>query len=85
MAAWQVFDTSSMVLCRSILVAVANGHRRRGYGRRLKEEMKKEARAAGAVAISSVVDRRNHAMIQLNRSVGTVIERVHETPITCHA
>lgn len=77
-AVWKVFDAAR--LCKGILVAVANGHRRKGYGRRLKEEMMKSARVAGAVAISSTVDRRNDGMIAINRSVGAVFEALPDDP-----
>jgi ribosomal protein S18 acetylase RimI-like enzyme len=75
-----VFDAAPPILCRGILVAVANAHRRKGHGRRLKQAMIDAARAAGAVAISSTVDRRNHGMIALNRSLGALVERIPDDP-----
>ncbi len=51
-----------------------------GYSRQLKEAMKDAARAAGAAAISSLVDQRNHAMIGLNKAAGAVVEWIVDDP-----
>ena len=79
-AAWRIYDADPLILCRGILIAVANSHRRKGYGRQLKEAMKDAARAAGAAAISSLVDQRNRAMIELNKAAGAVVERIVDDP-----
>ena len=82
-AAWRIYDVAPPVLCRGDIVAVAVRDRRKGYGRALKETMIAEARAAGAVAVSSVVHRDNAAMIRLNRSLGAVVEEIPDDPDHC--
>lgn len=77
--AWRI-DPASPTLCRGILLAIQNGHRRRGYGRRLKRELIQRTRHAGAVAIVSEVHRDNDPMIQLNASLGAVVERIDGDP-----
>jgi GNAT superfamily N-acetyltransferase len=69
-AAWRIYDVMPPVLCRSDIVAVAVRKRGKGYGRVLKEAVINDARAAGAVAVSSIVHRDNTAMIALNRRLG---------------
>ena len=49
---------------------------RHGYGRRLKGIVMQEAREAGVVAVTSVVDWRNSAMRALNRQLGGVEEPI---------
>lgn len=71
-AAWRVDRTVRM--CRAILVAVATGHRRRGYGRILKGAVVDAARSAGAVAVVSSVHWDNDAMIELNVALGGNVE-----------
>ena len=82
-AAWRVYDVMPPVLCRSDIVAVALRHQRRGYGRALKQAVLAEAKAAGAVAVASVVHRENSAMIQLNRNLGAVVEDIYDDPDHC--
>jgi GNAT superfamily N-acetyltransferase len=72
--AWRI-DSSSGV-CRSILLAVRNGHRRRGYGRRLKAELVDRARRSGAVAVVSEVHWDNDPMIELNAQLGANVEQI---------
>jgi ribosomal protein S18 acetylase RimI-like enzyme len=76
---WRI-DGSGPVLCRGILLAVANGHRRRGHGRRLKRELVERARRAGAVAVVSEVHRDNDPMIDLNVSLGAAVDRIDGDP-----
>lgn len=71
-AAWKVEGG----ICHSILLAVRTGQRRRGIGSLLKEAVLSEARAAGAVAVVSMVHWDNEAMIELNESLGANIERI---------
>lgn len=54
----------------SVLLAVANGHRKRGYARALKISMLDRARKAGATSVVSFVHRDNEAMCALNESLG---------------
>lgn len=54
----------------SNLIAVALGHRRRGYGRRMKEELIGVALMAGARVIVSRVAFDNHPMLELNKALG---------------
>lgn len=75
-ASWRIYDVIPPVLCRSDIVAVALRHQRKGYGQMLKEAVMDEAKAAGAVAVSSVVHRDNSAMIHLNRKLGAVVENI---------
>jgi hypothetical protein len=83
-AAWRVFDAMPPILCGSVLVAVGNQYRRNGYAIALKCEMIRDAHAKGAVAISSRIDWRNGAMIDLNREhFGANIERIPEDPENC--
>lgn len=74
-AAWRI-DPDDPSLCRSILVAVAHGNARRGYGRILKEAVLERARLAGAVVVVSIVHWDNDAMIRLNESLGANVERI---------
>ncbi len=60
----------------NIVLATHVDYWRRGYGRRLKGIVMQEAREAGVVAITSVVDRRNSAMRALNRQLGGVEEAI---------
>jgi GNAT superfamily N-acetyltransferase len=79
-AAWKIFDATQPILCQGILVAVAHGHRGKGYGRQLMEVMKDAARVAGAEAISFVVDQRNLPMIHLSESVGGDCDEIPDDP-----
>jgi hypothetical protein len=54
----------------------------RDMGLTLKRAMMQHAKTAGAVAISSRVDRRNEAMIELNRRVGATIVEDPDDPET---
>lgn len=71
-AAWHVQDN----VCRSVLLAVRTGQRRRGLGSLLKETVLAEARAVGADAVVSYVHWDNEAMIELNARFGANIERI---------
>jgi GNAT superfamily N-acetyltransferase len=82
-AAWRIYDVMPPVLCRSDIVAVAVRERRKGYGRALKEAVIAEAKVAGAVAVSSIVHRRNTAMISLNRQLGAVVEEIPDDRDHC--
>ena len=73
--AWRL-DDSSPPLCRSILLAVRTGHRRRGIGRRLKDHLLVQARVAGAAAVVSLVHWDNDPMIELNVQLGANVERL---------
>jgi GNAT superfamily N-acetyltransferase len=73
-AAWRIYDAIPPVLCRADIVAVAQSERRKGYGRALKQALIDRARAAGAVAVASIVHRDNVSMIALNRQLGAVVE-----------
>ena len=66
--AWRL--QADVGICRSILLAVDRRHRRRGYGRRLKEMELECARGAGARAVVSLVHFENVPVIQLNWSLG---------------
>ena len=79
-AAWRIYDVAPPVLCRGDIVAVTVRDRRKGYGRALKEAMIAEARAGGAVAVSSVVHRHNAAMILLNTALGAIVEEIPHDP-----
>jgi hypothetical protein len=73
-AAWRIHSSQvTQTLCRSDVIAVAIGHQRKGYGLALKRAEIERAKTAGAVAVASIVDRRNVAMIELNKRVGAVI------------
>ena len=72
LAAWRLRDA----VCHCSLVAVANGHRRRGHGRRVKAAVIAAARRAGAVAVVSMVDWGNDPMIELNVALGANVEAV---------
>ncbi|MGH9228631.1 MAG: GNAT family N-acetyltransferase [Acidimicrobiales bacterium] len=82
-AAWRIYDVMPPVLCRSDIVAVAVRQQRKGYGRALKQAVIDEARAAGAVAVASIVHRNNTAMLALNRRLGATIEYNPEDPENC--
>jgi GNAT superfamily N-acetyltransferase len=73
-AAWRIYDVMPPLLCRSDVIAVAVRHRRKGYGRALKQAVIDEAKAAGAVAIASIVHRDNASMLALNRQLGATVE-----------
>lgn len=45
--------------------------------------MLEAARAAGAVAVSSIVDRRNVPMMRLNETLGGVVEDMPDDPNHC--
>lgn len=70
-AAWRVDGD----LCRSVVLAVRTGHRRRGLGSLLKDTVLTQAGLAGATAVVSQVHRDNEAMIELNARRGADIER----------
>lgn len=74
LVAWRTDDASQ--LYRVALLAVQNGYRRRGFGRRLKEEVLIAARQAGARAVVSVVHWDNEPMIELNVALGANVERI---------
>lgn len=82
-AAWRTYDVMRPVLCRSDIVAVAVRERRKGYGRALKEAVINDARATGAVAVSSIVHRDNTAMIALNARLGATVEAIPDDPEHC--
>jgi GNAT superfamily N-acetyltransferase len=82
-AAWRIYDAMAPVLCRSDIVAVAVRERRKGYGRALKQAVIDEARAAGAVAVASIVHRDNRAMIALNQQLGAIVQHNPEDPEHC--
>jgi ribosomal protein S18 acetylase RimI-like enzyme len=82
-AAWRIPNTQPPVLCRSDIIAVAIRARRQGYGLVLKQAVLDEARAAGAVAVSSIVHRDNTAMLALNRRFGALVEAYPDDPEHC--
>lgn len=82
-AAWRVPGGVAPVLCRGDIVAVAVHERRKGYGRALKAAQIARARASGAIAVASIVHRRNAAMINLNRKLGAVVEEIPDDPDHC--
>jgi len=81
-AAWKLQDGPPPV-CVCALVAVQEGFQRRGFGRRLKNEVVEQARAAGAVAVRSIVHWDNDPMIQLNVSLGASVETLRGGPDYC--
>jgi RimJ/RimL family protein N-acetyltransferase len=72
-AAWNILP-GDPVVWRSIVVAVAEGHQRRGYGTRLKGLVVEKARTDGAAAITSVVHRDNLAMWRINEQHGAIFD-----------
>jgi len=74
-AAWRIYRATIPILCRSDIVAVDNAHRHNGYGLALKKFVIDTARAAGAAAVTSRVDRRNVRMLALNELVGGVVDQ----------
>jgi GNAT superfamily N-acetyltransferase len=86
LVAWRVEPAgpSGTSICRSIVLAVQNGHVRRGYGRRLKEDMIERAREDGAAAVVSIVHWDNNAMISLNVVLGANVERIDGDPDHCN-
>jgi predicted N-acetyltransferase YhbS len=70
-------------ICRVALLAVQNGQRRKGLGRRLKEEVVERARQSGALAVVSVVHWENDPMIELNAALGANVERIDGDPDHC--
>jgi hypothetical protein len=72
--AWRIDDASHR--CQGLVLAVAIGHQRRGYARRLKLLEIEGARRAGARVVVSTVDWDNEAMLQVNASLGANIERI---------
>jgi hypothetical protein len=73
-AAWSVDPVDPRRWVSSVL-AVRNGVVRKGHGRRLKVEVLRLAREAGAREVVSVVHEKNEAMHQLNVSLGAKIQR----------
>jgi GNAT superfamily N-acetyltransferase len=71
-AVWRINEDR----CTSIVLAVANGHRRRGLGRTLKLTVIAAARDAGASVVVSHVHWDNEPMLLLNRSMGANLERI---------
>jgi GNAT superfamily N-acetyltransferase len=65
-------------ICRNQILAVANGHRRKRYGSTLKRAVMDAARQAGAQVVDSIVDRRNIPMLELNRSLGGIIDVIDD-------
>jgi hypothetical protein len=54
---------------RCPIIAVREGHLRRGYGRAMKLDMMRRATTCGIRFITSTIHRDNDAMIELNRSL----------------
>jgi GNAT superfamily N-acetyltransferase len=79
-AAWNLERSSTPLRCRSILLVVRMGRRRRGYGRLLKQVVLDEARRAGARVVVSVVHFDNDPMIGLNVAFGANVERIPGDP-----
>jgi GNAT superfamily N-acetyltransferase len=79
--AWRIDEPARV--CRVALLAVENGYRRNGFGRRLKEEVLGLARRAGAVAVASIVHWDNDPMIELNAALGANVERIDGDPDHC--
>jgi GNAT superfamily N-acetyltransferase len=73
-AAWRPVPGHSF--CQCLALAVATGHRRRGYGRMLKAKVLDEARQAGCSVVISKVHWGNHAMLELNDALGANIEQI---------
>jgi GNAT superfamily N-acetyltransferase len=71
--AWQLLPGTS--LCQSVMLAVHIAHRRRGYGRTLKNALLGEARRAGCAVVASKVHWDNTPMLQLNKALGANVER----------
>jgi hypothetical protein len=65
--AWNQIDGS---VWRSEVVAVQNGFKKQGHAAEMKRRMLTEARAAGVIAITSVVHYKNVAMRSLNERLG---------------
>lgn len=63
-------------LCQSLILAVQTGHRRRGYGRTLKQLELDEARQAACTAVISKVHWDNGPMMNLNKALGANVERI---------
>jgi GNAT superfamily N-acetyltransferase len=80
-AAWRL-DVPSRI-CRVALLAVQSGNRRKGLGRRLKEEVLGRARQSGAIAVVSVVHWDNDPMIELNVQLGANIEQIDDDTDHC--
>lgn len=80
-AAWRLYPSTP--LARSDVVAVTVGHQGKGYGRRLKEGVLTAAYRAGAIALVSLVDRRNETMIRLNKKLGGRMELLEEDDDNC--
>ena len=77
--AWHPMDDAGDI--HSIVLAVRNGHRRRGYGRILKAAL---ARATGARSITSEVDYDNTPMIELNAAFNcTIVHSPDRRTCTC--
>jgi len=81
--AWQGTDLVGVAVwrirgerCTSVVLAVANGHRRRGLGRSLKLAVIAAARSARANVVVSQVHWDNEPMLFLNRLMGANIERI---------
>ena len=72
-AVWKV-DASEPTVCRCIFVAVAIGHHRHGYGRRLKQAVIDWARERRCLVVVSTVHRDNAGMLALNRTFDAHIE-----------
>lgn len=69
LAAWSVHPDDS-IIWRCHTVAVRNGRKRHGLGRRLKIEVLDRARRAGARRVESNVHKSNDPMLDLNLSLG---------------
>lgn len=80
--AWRPMDDAGDI--HSIVLAVRNGHRRRGYGRILKAALVETARATGARSITSEVDYDNTPMIELNAAFNcTIVHSPDRRTCTC--
>lgn len=75
LAVWRI-ESGDVTICRSILLAVRNGARKRGLGSLLKRTVIDAARAAGAIAVVSHVHWDNDPMLNLNIRFGANIERI---------
>lgn len=73
--AWRMVPQTP--LCQSLVLAVETGHRRRGYGRRLKQIEIEEARRASCTAVISKVHWDNGPMMELNKALGANVERIN--------
>ena len=71
---WRILEQAR--LCQGLILAVANGHRRQGHARTLKQLELDEARRAGCRAVISKVHWDNRPMLRLNEALGANVERI---------